>query len=180
MATFSSNVHRLQQVIDAAVMTRRKVAVIGRSMVNVVNISSEMGYLKIPKGVLIDIDETRNYSPRQIAIITTGSQGEPMSALTRMSNSEHKKVSIMPGDTVIISATPIPGNERGVGHTIDNLYKLGAEVVYGRERGIHVSGHASQEEIKMMHRLIRPKFLCRSTVNTVTSCFIRSSLCSLA
>lgn len=158
VATFSSNVHRLQQVIDAAVMTRRKVAVIGRSMVNVVNIASEMGYLKIPKGVLIDIDETRNYSPRQIAIITTGSQGEPMSALTRMSNSEHKKVSIMPGDTVIISATPIPGNERGVGHTIDNLYKLGAEVVYGRERGIHVSGHACQEEIKMMHRLIRPKF----------------------
>ncbi|UQT38488.1 hypothetical protein M5E89_07955 [Acidaminococcus intestini] len=89
-------------------------------------------------------------------------------------------MSIMPGDTVIISATPIPGNERGVGHTIDNLYKLGAEVVYGREQGIHVSGHASQEEIKMMHRLIRPKFLCRSTVNTVTSCFIRSSLCSLA
>ena len=158
VATFSSNVHRLQQVIDAAVMTRRKVAVIGRSMVNVVNIASEMGYLKIPKGVLIDIDETRNYSPRQIAIITTGSQGEPMSALTRMSNSEHKKVSIMPGDTVIISATPIPGNERGVGHTIDNLYKLGAEVVYGRERGIHVSGHARQEELKLMLALTKPKF----------------------
>jgi ribonuclease J len=158
VATFSSNVHRIQQVIDAAVVTHRKVAVIGRSMVNVVNISIEMGYLNVPKGVLIDIDETRNYAPRQIAIITTGSQGEPMSALTRMANSDHKKVSIMPGDTVIISATPIPGNEKGVARTIDNLYKQGAEVVYGRERGIHVSGHASQEEIKMMHRLIRPKF----------------------
>ncbi len=158
VATFSSNVHRIQQVIDAAVMTRRKVAVIGRSMVNVVNISIEMGYLKVPAGVLIDIDECRNYAPRQIAIITTGSQGEPMSALTRMSNNDHRKVSIMPGDTVIISATPIPGNEKGVARTIDNLYKQGAEVVYGREQGIHVSGHASQEEIKLMHRLIHPKF----------------------
>ena len=158
VATFSSNVHRIQQVIDAAVMTRRKVAVIGRSMVNVVNISIEMGYLKVPQGVLIDIDECRNYAPRQIAIITTGSQGEPMSALTRMSNNDHRKVSIMPGDTVIISATPIPGNEKGVARTIDNLYKQGAEVVYGREQGIHVSGHASQEEIKLMHRLIHPKF----------------------
>ena len=158
VATFSSNVHRIQQVIDAAAMTHRKVAVIGRSMVNVVNISIEMGYMKVPKGVLIDIDEARNFAPRQIAIITTGSQGEPMSALTRMANSDHKKVSIMPGDTVIISATPIPGNEKGVARTIDNLYKQGAEVVYGKERGIHVSGHASQEEIKMMHRLIRPKF----------------------
>lgn len=158
VATFSSNVHRIQQVIDAAVMTRRKVAVIGRSMVNVVNISIEMGYLKVPQGVLIDIDECRNYAPRQIAIITTGSQGEPMSALTRMSNSDHRKVSIMPGDTVIISATPIPGNEKGVARTIDNLYKQGAEVIYGREQGIHVSGHASQEEIKLMHRLVHPKF----------------------
>ena len=158
VATFSSNVHRIQQVIDAAVMTRRKVAVIGRSMVNVVNISIEMGYLKVPQGVLIDIDEARNYAPRQIAIITTGSQGEPMSALTRMSNSDHRKVSIMPGDTVIISATPIPGNEKGVARTIDNLYKQGAEVIYGREQGIHVSGHASQEEIKLMHRLVHPKF----------------------
>ena len=158
VATFSSNVHRIQQVIDAAVMTRRKVAVIGRSMVNVVNISIEMGYLKVPQGVLIDIDECRNYAPRQIAIITTGSQGEPMSALTRMSNSDHRKVSIMPGDTVIISATPIPGNEKGVARTIDNLYKQGAEVIYGREQGIHVSGHASQEEIKLIYSLVRPKY----------------------
>ena len=158
VATFSSNVHRIQQVVDAAVSTRRKVAVIGRSMVNVVNISIEMGYLKVPEGVLVDIDEIKNFTPRQVAIITTGSQGEPMSGLTRMSTSDHKKVSIMPGDTVIISATPIPGNETGVSRTIDNLYKQGANVVYERELGIHVSGHASQEEIKLMHNLVRPKF----------------------
>jgi len=158
VATFSSNVHRIQQVIDSAVKNKRKVAVIGRSMVNVVNISIEMGYLKVPEGTLIDIDEVKNYNPRQIVICTTGSQGEPMSALTRMANSDHRKVTIMPGDTVIISATPIPGNEKGVSRTVDNLYKLGAEVIYEKEMGIHVSGHASQEEIKLMHNLVRPKF----------------------
>jgi ribonuclease J len=158
VATFSSNVHRIQQVIDSAVKNKRKVAVIGRSMVNVVNISIEMGYLKVPEGTLIDIDEVKNYNPRQIVICTTGSQGEPMSALTRMANSDHRKVTIMPGDTVIISATPIPGNEKGVSRTVDNLYKLAAEVIYEKEMGIHVSGHASQEEIKLMHNLVRPKF----------------------
>lgn len=158
VATFSSNVHRIQQVVDSAVKNKRKVAIIGRSMVNVVNISTEMGYLKIPEGVLIDIDECKNYAPSKIAIITTGSQGEPMSALTRMSNSDHRKVTIMPGDTVIISATPIPGNEKGVARTIDNLYQQGADVIYEKELGIHVSGHASQEEIKLMHNLVRPKF----------------------
>lgn len=158
VATFSSNVHRIQQVVDSAVKNRRKVAIIGRSMVNVVNIATEMGYLKIPEGVLIDIDECKNYPGSQIAIITTGSQGEPMSALTRMSNSDHRKVTIMPGDTVIISATPIPGNEKGVARTIDNLYQQGADVIYEKELGIHVSGHASQEEIKLMHNLVRPKF----------------------
>jgi len=158
VATFSSNVHRIQQVIDSAVKNKRKVAVIGRSMVNVVNISIEMGYLKVPEGTLIDIDEVKNYNPRQIVICTTGSQGEPMSALTRMANSDHRKVAIMPGDTVIISATPIPGNEKGVSRTVDSLYKLGAEVIYEKEMGIHVSGHASQEEIKLMHNLVRPKF----------------------
>lgn len=158
VATFSSNVHRIQQVIDSAVKNKRKVAVIGRSMVNVVNISIEMGYLKVPEGTLIDIDEVKNYNPRQIVICTTGSQGEPMSALTRMANSDHRKVTIMPGDTVIISATPIPGNEKGVSRTVDSLYKLGAEVIYEKEMGIHVSGHASQEEIKLMHNLVRPKF----------------------
>lgn len=158
VATFSSNVHRIQQVVDSAVRYKRKVAVIGRSMVNVVNISIELGYLKIPEGVLIDIDETSNYAANQIVIITTGSQGEPMSALTRMAMNDHKKVDIMPGDTVIISATPIPGNEKLVSRTIDHLYKLGAEVVYEKSVGVHVSGHASQEEIKMMHNLVRPKF----------------------
>lgn len=158
VATFSSNVHRIQQVVDSAIKYDRKVAVIGRSMVNVVNIATEMGYLKAPDGVIIDIDETHNYTPDKIVIITTGSQGEPMSALTRMAMNDHKKVDIMPGDTVIISATPIPGNEKLVSRTIDHLYKLGADVIYEKSNGVHVSGHASQEEIKMMHNLVRPKF----------------------
>lgn len=158
VATFSSNVHRIQQIVDAAVKYKRKVAVIGRSMVNVVGIAQELGYLKIPEGVLIDIDETNNYRPNQIVICTTGSQGEPMSALTRMAMSDHKKVDIMPGDTVIISATPIPGNEKLVSRTIDHLYKLGADVIYEKSNGVHVSGHGSQEEIKLMHNLVRPKF----------------------
>ena len=158
VATFSSNVHRIQQVVDSAIKYDRKVAVIGRSMVNVVNIATEMGYLKAPEGVIIDIDETHNYTPDKIVIITTGSQGEPMSALTRMAMNDHKKVDIMPGDTVIISATPIPGNEKLVSRTIDHLYKLGADVIYEKSNGVHVSGHASQEEIKMMHNLVRPKF----------------------
>ncbi len=158
VATFSSNVHRIQQVIDSAVRYKRKVAVIGRSMVNVVNISKELGYLNIPDGVLIDIDEANNYTADQTVIITTGSQGEPMSALTRMAMSDHRKVDIIPGDTVIISATPIPGNEKLVSRTIDHLYKLGADVVYEKSNGVHVSGHASQEEIKLMHNLVRPKY----------------------
>lgn len=158
VATFSSNVHRIQQVVDSAVKYKRKVAVIGRSMINVVNIAIELGYLRIPEGVLIDIDETNNYTSDQIVIITTGSQGEPMSALTRMAMNDHKKVDIMPGDTVIISATPIPGNEKLVARTIDHLYKLGADVIYEKSNGVHVSGHASQEEIKLMHNLVRPKY----------------------
>ena len=158
VATFSSNVHRIQQVIDAALKYDRKVSVIGRSMVNVVNIAKELGYLKAPEGEIIDIDETHNYTPDKIVIITTGSQGEPMSALTRMAMNDHKKVDIMPGDTVIISATPIPGNEKLVSRTIDHLYKLGADVIYEKSNGVHVSGHASQEEIKLMHNLVRPKF----------------------
>ena len=158
VATFSSNVHRIQQVVDSAVKYKRKVAVIGRSMINVVNIAMELGYLNIPEGVLIDIDETNNYTADQIVIITTGSQGEPMSALTRMAMNDHKKVGIMPGDTVIISSTPIPGNEKLVSRTINHLYKLGAEVIYEKSNGVHVSGHASQEEIKLMHNLVRPKY----------------------
>lgn len=158
IATFSSNVHRIQQAIDTACKYKRKVAVLGRSMVNVVNIALELGYLNVPEGVIIDIDEMNNYPASSIVIMTTGSQGEPMSALTRMAMSDHKKVEIVPGDTVIISATPIPGNEKLVSRTIDFLFRQGAEVVYEAASGIHVSGHASQEELKMMHNLLRPKF----------------------
>lgn len=158
VATFSSNVHRIQQVVETAVKYNRKVAVIGRSMVNVVNIAMELGYLNVPEGTLIEVNETNNYLPSQVVIMTTGSQGEPMSALTRMAMSDHKQIGIVPGDTVIISATPIPGNEKGVSRTIDHLFKLGAEVIYEKSSGIHVSGHASQEEIKLMHNLVRPKF----------------------
>lgn len=158
VATFSSNVHRIQQVVDSAVKYSRKVAILGRSMINVANISMKLGYLNIPEGTLIDIDEINNYPMDKIVIITTGSQGEPMSALTRMSMSNHRKVGIVPGDTIIISATPIPGNEKLVSRTIDNLLKQGADVIYGRDEGIHVSGHASREELKLMHNLVRPKF----------------------
>lgn len=158
VTTFASNVHRIQQVIDTAVRYKRHVAVLGRSMVNVVNISLELGYITAPEGTIVDIDEIHNYRMEQMVIITTGSQGEPMSALTRMSMSDHRKVGIVPGDTVIISATPIPGNEKLVSKTIDNLMKLGANVIYGRNQGIHVSGHASREELKLMHNLVRPKF----------------------
>lgn len=158
VATFSSNVHRIQQICDTAAKFRRKVAVMGRSMVNVVNISLKLDYLKVPEGLLIDIDDIRNYSNDQIVVICTGSQGEPMSALTRMSMGENRKVQIVPGDTVIISAAPIPGNEKMVSNTINHLYMLGAEVVYEKANGVHVSGHASQEELKLMHHLVRPKF----------------------
>ena len=158
VATFSSNVHRIQQICDTAVRYGRKVAVMGRSMVNVVNISLKLDYLKVPEGLLIDIDEIRNYTNDKIVVICTGSQGEPMSALTRMSMGENRKVQIVPGDTVIISAAPIPGNEKMVSNTINHLYMLGAEVVYEKANGVHVSGHASQEELKIMHNLVRPKF----------------------
>lgn len=158
VATFSSNVHRIQQVIDTAVRYRRRVAILGRSMVNVVNISLELGYIHAPEGVIIDIEEVMNYPANKVVIITTGSQGEPMSALTRMALSDHRQVDIMQGDTVIISATPIPGNEKLVAKTVDNLLRLGANVIYGRNAGIHVSGHASREELKLMHNLIKPKF----------------------
>ncbi|MBR6013007.1 MAG: ribonuclease J [Selenomonadaceae bacterium] len=158
VATFSSNVHRIQQVIDMAVRYRRRVAILGRSMVNVVNISLELGYIHAPEGVIIDIEDIMSYPANKIVIITTGSQGEPMSALTRMALSDHRQVDIMQGDTVIISATPIPGNEKMVAKTVDNLLRLGANVVYSRNAGIHVSGHASREELKLMHNLIKPKF----------------------
>ena len=158
IATFSSNVHRIQQAIDTAAKYRRKVAILGRSMMNVVNIAIELGYLHIPENVLIDIDEINNYPAADLVVITTGSQGEPMSALTRMASNDHRQVEIVPGDTVIISATPIPGNEKLVSRTIDLLFRQGAKVVYERTSGIHVSGHASREELKLLHNLIRPKF----------------------
>ncbi len=160
VATFASNIHRIQQVIDAAAATNRKVAVIGRSMVNVVTISSELGYLQVPDGMLIDPDDIGKYAANRVVVLSTGSQGEPMSALTRMARSTHRKVDIMPGDTVIIAATPIPGNERYVGRTIDELFRLGANVIYGTGSGFdaHVSGHGNQEDLKLMLNLMRPKY----------------------
>ena len=158
VATFSSNVHRIQQAIDTAIRYRRRVAILGRSMVNVVNISLELGYIHAPEGTIIDSEEIRNYPANKIVIITTGSQGEPMSALTRMAMSDHRQVDIIPGDTVIISATPIPGNEKLVAKTVDTLLRLGANVVHRREEGIHVSGHAARDELRLIHNLIKPKF----------------------
>ncbi len=147
VATFASNVHRIQQVINAAMATKRKIAVIGRSMVNVVNIASDLGYLEIPEGMIIEPDEVNKMAADRVVVLSTGSQGEPMSALTRMARSTHRKVDILPGDTVIIAATPIPGNEKYVGRTVDELFRLGANVIYGpgSVSGVHVSGHGSRK-----------------------------------
>ena len=158
VATFASNIHRIQQIIDAAAMYGRKVAVSGRSMENIVQVAIELGYIKIEKENLVSIDQINKYNNDQIVIITTGSQGEPMSALARMATSEHRKVNIVPGDTIIISATPIPGNEKLVSRVVDQLFKKGAEVVYGSSEAVHVSGHACQEELKLMQTLVRPKY----------------------
>jgi len=158
LASFASNVHRIQQAITAAYKTGRKVAVVGRSMVNVVTIAAELGYLDIPDGTLVDVDEILNLPTNQACIITTGSQGEPMSALTRMAMNDHRRIEIQPGDTVIISASPIPGNEKSVAKTIDHLFKLGANVIYESVSGMHVSGHASQEELKLMLNMVRPQY----------------------
>lgn len=158
VATFASNVHRVQQIINAAVKFNRRVSIVGRSMVNVVKVATDLGYLTIPEGVLLDIDQADKYSPEKVVIITTGSQGEPMSALARMAASDHRKVEIVPGDLVIISATPIPGNEKFVFRVINELFKKGAEVIYEALADIHVSGHACQEELKLIHKLVKPKF----------------------
>ncbi|ACM59751.1 ribonuclease J [Caldicellulosiruptor bescii] len=158
VATFSSHIHRVQQVINSAEKQGRKICVLGRSMVNVVNKALELGYLKMPDGMLIDVDELDNYPLNKIVLITTGSQGEPMSALSRMASAEHKKVGIIPGDVVIISAAPIPGNEKFVNRVINDLFKQGAQVIYEDIDDIHVSGHACQEEIKLIHNLTRPKY----------------------
>ncbi len=158
VATFASNVHRVQQVINASVKFGRKVAICGRSMVNVVKVAMNLGYLTVPEGVMVDIDNIDKYPPEKLVIITTGSQGEPMSALSRMAASEHKKVEIVPGDLVIISANPIPGNEKFISKVINDLFKKGAEVIYESLADIHVSGHACQEELKLIHSLVKPKF----------------------
>ncbi len=158
VATFSSNIHRIQQIINEAVKYGRKVAISGRSMVNAVNVAAELGYLNIPDNILIDIDAIRRYTPEQTVIVTTGSQGEPMSALYRMAFSDHRKVSVSSGDVIVISATPIPGNEKLVSRVINELLKLGAEVVYEKMYDVHVSGHACAEELKFIMQLVKPKY----------------------
>lgn len=158
-ATFASNIHRIQQVITAAGRYNRKVCVIGRSIISSVEIASNLGYLDIPAKMLVEVEQINQIPHEKLALITTGSQGEPMSALTRISLSDHRRVEIAPGDTVIIAATPIPGNEKLVARTVNNLFQRGAEVIYRSISGVHVSGHASEEEIKLMLNLLRPKYL---------------------
>ena len=158
IATFASNIHRVQQIIDAAVKFERKVAISGRSMVNVCNIATELGYLTVPTGLVVDIDGINRYPKEKMVIITTGSQGEPMSALYRMAYSDHKKVEVGYQDLIIISATPIPGNEKLVSRVVNELLKKGADVIYEALYEVHVSGHACQEELKLMLALTKPKF----------------------
>lgn len=158
IATFASNVNRIQQIINCAYANGRKVAFSGRSMLNYMQVAMELGYIDVPEGVIIDIDLLNRYTPEQIVLVTTGSQGEPMSALSRMAYSDHKKVAVGKGDFIIISANPIPGNEKMVGNVIDELLKLGCDVVYESMYEVHVSGHACQEELKIIHSLVKPQF----------------------
>lgn len=158
VATFASNVHRVQQIVNAAIKYNRKIAVCGRSMINMITTARELGYIECPENLFIDIDMIKNYTDEQLVIITTGSQGEPMSALTRMAAGDHRKVKITPNDLVIISATPIPGNEKFVSKVIDDLMQIGAEVVYSALEDVHVSGHACQEEQKLIIALAKPKY----------------------
>ena len=158
VATFASNVHRVQQIVNSAVKYNRKIAVCGRSMINMIETARELGYIECPENIFIDIDMINNYPDENLVIITTGSQGEPMSALTRMAAGDHRKVKITPNDLVIISATPIPGNEKFVSKVIDDLMQIGAEVVYSSLEAIHVSGHACQEEQKLIIALAKPKY----------------------
>ena len=158
MTTFASNVHRIQQVLDAAAACGRKVAVTGRSMENIMKVSTELGYMKVPKNTLMDINRIKGLPLNQQVIVTTGSQGEEMSALYRMAFSTHKQVDIGPGDKVIISASAIPGNEVTVGRVINELFRKGADVVYDKADMLHVSGHACQEELKIIHALTKPRF----------------------
>ncbi|WP_191557099.1 ribonuclease J [Metabacillus idriensis] len=160
ISTFASNVNRVQQIVNAAKITNRKLALLGRSMVNVVSVAIDQGYLQIPDGMLIEAHEINQLPPERVAILCTGSQGEPMAALARLSNSSYRNVEVLPEDTVIFSASPIPGNERNVSRIIDNLFNLGATVIYGSgsSTGMHVSGHAYQEELKLMLTLMKPKY----------------------
>ncbi|MCD5410813.1 MAG: ribonuclease J [Clostridiales bacterium] len=158
VATFASNVHRVQQIIDAAHKFGRKVAVSGRSMINVVRVANQLGTLTVPEGLIIDIDDMNGLDDSQVVIITTGSQGEPMAALSRMASAEHRKIVIKQGDVVVFSSTPIPGNEKTVSRVINQLFKKGAEVIYKSLADVHVSGHACREELKLMHRLVNPKY----------------------
>ena len=158
IATFSSNVHRVQQIINAAAKYGRKVAVTGRSMVNIVSAAVELGYMSFPEGVLVDISEIKKYPPEKMTIVSTGSQGEPMSALYRMAFGMHDKVELGTGDVVVISASAIPGNEKLVGNIINELYKKGVTVLNDSVAEVHVSGHACQEELKIVHALLRPKY----------------------
>ena len=158
IATFASNVHRLQQIINAAYKNGRKVTTSGRSMVNVVNVARNLGYLNIPENTFIELKDINKYQDHELVIMTTGSQGEPLSALTRMASQEHRQIEIKKGDLVIFSAHPIPGNEKLVSRVINQLFERGANVIYESISDIHVSGHACQEELKLMHRLVKPKF----------------------
>ncbi len=158
IAMFASNVHRIQSVVDAAVHYKRKICMIGRSMVNVTRLAMQLGYLKIPADSLITVDELDRYPDHQLTVVTTGSQGEPMSGLSRMAFAEHRKMELRESDMVILSATPIPGNEKSVSRVINQLFRIGCDVIYESLAEVHVSGHARQEELKLIHALLRPKF----------------------
>ncbi len=159
MASFASNVHRIQQAIDAAIAFNRKVCVVGRSMVQVVNVARELGYLEVPEDILIESSDVPKFHPSRLLVLTTGSQGEPMAALTRMATGNHRQINVLPKDLVVIAATPVPGNEKLVSRTINHLYQIGAEVISKDLALVHVSGHACQEEIKLIIRLVHPRFL---------------------
>lgn len=158
VASFASHIHRMQQVVDVAASVGRKIVIVGRSMVNNVAIAQELGYLKIPNRMVVDVEKMKGHDPAKIVVLSTGSQGEPLSALARMASREHRYVRIEKGDTVVISASPVPGNEKAVSRTIDRLFKAGAEVFYESVSGVHVSGHGAQEELRLMINLVKPKY----------------------
>ncbi|WP_286924780.1 MULTISPECIES: ribonuclease J [Lysinibacillus] len=160
ISTFASNVNRIQQIVNATIATDRKLALLGRSMVNVVDVALERGYLNIPEDMLIDAREVKYHSPEEVVVLCTGSQGEPLAALSRLASGSHREVKILPDDTVILASSPIPGNEKGVSRIVDNLFQLGAKVIYGSSShtGMHVSGHGYQEDLKLMLTLMKPKF----------------------